>query len=135
MKRAPIALDNDDVIEFVLRKMLERLIQFQIFCPIGCFDGVHAHLLLRCPKRNPKIIMGIAKQYATAQLKAHGKAQGLALGFGEGIWAKNSSVKPITDEGHYKNSYGYIHKHSRRGAVVMIRDPDTTQLLRMQPTS
>src|SRR5262245_43472706 len=67
MKREPVKINSAPICDFVLRCLLDRLRQFQIHVAIGCFDGIHAHALMQCPKHNPRIVFGIAKQYATAQ--------------------------------------------------------------------
>jgi hypothetical protein len=118
MKRDTVRLDDLDVIEFVLLAVIDRLIERKISTRIGCFDGVHLHLLVQCPNGDPKIVVGIAKQYATAQMKAHGLAVGFGLKIGEGIWAKGSHAKPITNAGHLDRATGYIHDHIDRRAVV-----------------
>ena len=123
MKRDPVTIDDDPVVRFVLKRLFERLQEFSIPVAIGAFDGVHAHILAQCPKRNPKIVIGIAKQYATAQLKSQGKALGfpeLDLKPGEGIWATGSHPKPIGDEFHFDRAFDYIHDHHKRGASVII---------------
>lgn len=127
MKRDRVVLDEREVIEFVLKALLDRFEQFDIPVAIGSFDGVHAHLLIQCPEHNPRIVVGIAKQYATAQLKARIKAHGFAVGplnlkEGEGIWGKRSHPEPITESSHFKNTFGYIQKHQRRGAIVIVPD-------------
>src|SRR5438094_6718364 len=76
MTHDPIKIDHDTVSEFVLKSMLERLRQFKIRIAIGCFDGIHAHILSQCVDHKPRIALGIAKQYATAQLKAHLETHG-----------------------------------------------------------
>jgi hypothetical protein len=65
-------------------------------------------------------MIGIAKQYATAQLKAHGLAVGFNLKEGEGLWSKGSHPEPITGPEHFQKAYDYIHDHGDRGAVVLI---------------
>ena len=74
MKRDPIKIDDQPIIRFVLERLLERLEEFNIPVAIGAFDGIHAHVLARCIKHNPKIVIGIAKQYASAQLKSQGRS-------------------------------------------------------------
>src|SRR5438874_5449900 len=100
MKRDAVKIDEDKIIEFVLRALVNRLTEFQIPVAVSAFDGIHAHILAQCTKHNPKIVIGIAKQYATAQLKSQGPALGfsnLNLKIGEGIWARGSHPKPIDD--------------------------------------
>jgi len=118
MKRDPVTIDDAAIIDFVLLAVVDRLLQRNIPTRIACFDGVHLHVLTQCLKVNPKIEVGIAKQYATAQLKAHGLAVGLNLQLGEGIWAKRSHPTPIDGPEHYDRATDYIYKHIARGAAV-----------------
>ena len=141
MKRDPVKIDREDVIDFILRCMIDRLTQFQTPIAIAEFDGVHFHGLIQCVDHDPKIKLGIAKQYATAQLKkhiealgiqhekAHGSAVGLcdALGgfgevnlkLGEGLWGRGSHPTSIEDANHWCKTYGYIFDHAERGAIVI----------------
>ena len=125
MKRDPVKVARE-LQHFVLVAMLDRLWELSIRTPIASFDGIHMHGLLRCPDHNPRIVLGIAKQYATAKLKAHGSAMGLDLNLkdGEGIWGKRSHPKPVSDPEHYDNTFSYIDKHAQRGATV-IREDDS----------
>jgi hypothetical protein len=124
MKRDAVEIDDRAIIEYVLRALLDRLQEYHTPVAIGSFDGVHAHLLMQCLTRPPRILVGIAKQYATAQLKAHGSAVGFDLNLqeGEGIWGKRSHPVPITDPDHYGNAFDYIRKHERKGAIVITPD-------------
>ena len=122
MKRDPVRIQRD-IRECVLQKMIVRLHEFHCPTSIGSLDGIHAHLLSQCNDRNPRIMIGIAKQYATAQLKAHGLAVGLNLQLGEGLWSKGSHPEPIEDERHFDNVHRYIADHANRGAVVIVPDP------------
>jgi hypothetical protein len=123
MKRDPVALSRD-LRTFILIVMLARLEEFQVPCTIASLDGVHGHFLAQCTKHNPRIIIGIAKQYATAQVKAHGLAVGMNLKPGEGLWSKGSSCKPIASPDHYLSTTNYIEGHGKKGAVVLIPAPD-----------
>ena len=149
MKRDPVKIDDAPICKFILERLFERFQQFNIPVPIACFDGIHAHALMQCRDHNPRIVMGIAKQYATAQLKrrwnayveardallkAHGSAVGsenlpdltlfdgftLSLKDGEGLWGKGSHPEPIDDAHHYHKTFDYIRNHDRRGAVVLV---------------
>src|SRR5215213_6049979 len=55
MKRDKVVIDREEIVEFVLEKMLERFDQFKVQCPVASFDGIHFHGLLRCPANDPKI--------------------------------------------------------------------------------
>jgi hypothetical protein len=97
MKRDPVKIDHLPICTFVVQCLVDRLQDFNIPVPVACFDGVHAHALIQRRDHNPRIVMGIAKQYATAQLKKRWssyvearnallnadptKAHGLAVGF------------------------------------------------------
>src|SRR5262245_52833120 len=107
MKREPVRIDENRLCEFVLEALIERLCGYHVHVAIGSFDGVHVHLLVQCRVNKPRIVLGIAKQYATAQLKAHGLALGLDLNRGEGLWGKRSHPKPIVDEWHYHRTFDY----------------------------
>ena len=151
MKRDPVKLDDAPICTFVLERFVERLQEFHIPVPVACFDGIHAHALVQCREHNPRIVVGIAKQYATAQLKrrwnayleardallkAHGSAVGfenlpdfalfdgftLALKDSEGLWGKGSHPEPIESARHYDKTFDYIRNHERRGAVVIIAE-------------
>jgi hypothetical protein len=119
MKRDSVTIDERAITEFVLRTMADRLHQLNIPCPIASFDGMHAHMLIQCVKHNPRVILGIAKQYATAQLKAHRLAVGLNLQLGQGIWGKRSHPTPIGDSRHFQNVRKYIRDHALQGAFVL----------------
>ena len=73
MKRDPVQLERG-LRSFVLQMIVERLMVRGSDVQIGSLDGIHLHVLHRCHERNPRIELGIAKQYATAQLKARGFA-------------------------------------------------------------
>lgn len=117
MKRYPVRL-GDELRQFVLDRVVWRLLALDIPVAVGSLDGIHLHVLLQCSKRNPRIALGIAKQYATAQLKAHGFAVGLGLREGDGIWQKGSHPEPITCSRHYSRTLGYIADHRDKGAMI-----------------
>src|SRR5439155_1162036 len=109
--------------EFVLDAMVRRFHEFQIEVADASLDAIHFHGLLRCVKHNPKIVVGIAKQYATAQVKAQGFALGLKVG--EGLWGKGSHADPIAGARHWNKTFDYIEDHELRGAVIWVRDRAT----------
>src|SRR5256885_771098 len=45
MKRDSVKINHTVICKFVLKSMLHRLQQFKIPVAIGCFDGIHAHIL------------------------------------------------------------------------------------------
>jgi hypothetical protein len=69
MKRDPVKIDHLPICMFIVQCLVDRLQEFNIPVPSACFDGIHAHALIQCRDHNPRIVFGIAKQYATAQLK------------------------------------------------------------------
>ena len=73
MKRDPVRIERE-LRQFVLDAVIIRLHEFKIETQAGSLDSNHLHLLIRCPEQNPRIIVGIAKQFATAQVKAQGLA-------------------------------------------------------------
>jgi hypothetical protein len=117
MTRDPVRIGRE-LRQFVLDMVIERLLSRDNDVDIGCFDGIHLHALARCVHHNPRIELGIAKQYATAQMKAHGFAVGLDLQKGEGIWGKGSRPEPISNPRHFDKAHGYIHDHLDRGAAI-----------------
>src|SRR4051812_18237278 len=117
MTRDPVRIERD-LRHFVLDKIVERLVQNELETAIASLDSTHLHVLVRCPNHDPRIQIGIAKQYATAQTKAHGLAVGLNLHLGQGLWAKRSHPNPITSSFHHAKTLNYIRDHAQRGAVV-----------------
>ena len=117
MKRDPVRIQRE-YLQFVLDMVVQRLLSRDNEVEIASQDPIHFHGLVRCYKNNPRIELGIAKQYATAQLKAHGFAMGLRLAVGEGIWGPGSHPEPITCERHFFKTRDYIHDHADRGAVL-----------------
>ena len=124
MKRDPVRIDRE-LRQFVVDAIVARLIECRVETQIVSLDSNHLHALIRCPARDPRIVLGIAKQYATAQLKAHGLAVGLGLNLGEGqgLWAKRSHPEPIKNPQHFQKATDYIRDHAARGAVVWEPDP------------
>ena len=117
MKRDPVKLALE-IRAFVVQMIVERLMSRGQDVQIASLDAVQLNVLHRCWKRNPKIEVGIAKQYATAQLKAQGLALGLNLELGEGIWAVGSHPEPITDRYHFHRAIKYIRDHVDKGAAI-----------------
>ena len=133
MKREKVEIDDEAIIEFILRSVVERFEERKIKLRIAAFDGVHLHALIQCPDNNPKIEVGIAKQYSTAQLKAHGLAVGLKLKQGQGIWAKNNAPRPIESYHHYTKAADYIRDHRQQGATVYEPQEYTNPLKDFDP--
>ena len=117
MKRDPLRIEHE-CLQFVLDMMVERLLSRDNDVDVASQDPIHFHGLVRCVNHNPRIELGIAKQYATAQLKAHGFAMGLRIAIGQGIWGKRFHPEPITCERHFHKAHDYIRDHAERGAVV-----------------
>ncbi len=117
MKCDPVRIKKD-LCQFVLDRVIERLLLRDNEVERGCFDGVHLHVLARCCKHNPKIELESAKQFATAQLKAQGFALGIDLERGDGIWQVGSRAEPVANEHHFKKTRSYIESHASRGAAI-----------------
>jgi hypothetical protein len=122
MKRDPVRIERE-YLQFVLDMVVQRLLSRDNDIDIASQDPIHFHGLVRCYNHNPRIELGIAKQYATAQLKAHGFAVGLNLQIGEGIWGKGSHPESITSARHFNKTHDYIHDHVDRGAVIYEPSP------------
>jgi hypothetical protein len=112
----------------LLETLLSRLRQLKTPVAAAAFDGVHGHLLLRCKEGRPRILVGIAKQYASAQFNAklnkthRGNESDLVSRASRGVWAKRSHVTPIADQRHFGAVKNYIARHSTRGAVMYIAE-------------
>jgi hypothetical protein len=117
MKRDPVRIKKD-LCQFVLDRVIERLLTRDSEVARGCFDGVHLHVLVRCYEHNPKVALGSAKQFATAQLKAQGFALGIDLENGDEIWQVGSRAEPIVNQNHFTKTQNYIEDHAERGAVI-----------------
>lgn len=122
MKRDPVRIDLE-LRQFLLDAIVARFIERRVETRIISLDSNHLHTLIRCPGHDPRIVLGIAKQYATARLKAHGLAVGLNLEEGQGLWAKRSHPEPIKNPAHFQKATEYIHDHLSRGAVIWEPDP------------
>lgn len=74
---------------------------------------------------DPRIVLGIAKLYATAQLKAHGLAVGLGLNLeeGQGLWTKRSRPEPIKNPEHLVKATDHIRDYVCRGAIIWEPNP------------
>lgn len=126
MKRDPVRIVRElrqFVVDAIVARLIERNIERNIETRIVSLDSNHLHVLIRCPDRDPRIVLGISKQYATAQLKAHGLAVGLNLQEGQGLWAKRSHPEPIKDAQHFRKATDYIRDHASRGAIIWEPDP------------
>jgi len=119
MKRDPVRIERE-LRQFILDAFVEKLLHNKIETSIASLDSTHLHVLIQCPDHDPRIQVGIAKQYATAQLKAHGLAVGLNLTPAQGLWQKRSHPEPITSPFHFNRSLDYIHQHSNRAAAIWL---------------
>jgi hypothetical protein len=126
MRRDVPKLHSVQARRFLLEALLSRLRQLKTPVAAAAFDGVHGHLLLKCTEGRPRILVGIAKQFASAQFNANlkmandGDDSDLAPQANHRVWAKRSHVTPIADERHFGAVKNYIARHSARGAVVHI---------------
>lgn len=122
MRRSPVRIGRE-LRQLVVDAVAARLTERHVETRIVSLDSTHLHALIRCPAHDPRIVLGIAKQYATAQLKARGSVTGLNLARGDGLRAKGSHASPIQSLRHLENATAYIRGHISHGAV--IREPDS----------
>jgi hypothetical protein len=89
MRRPPVEVHRR-FRDIVLEAVIERLVEHRAEPLVAAFDGVHLHLVGWFPRRSPRLMMGIAKQFATRCLKATCVERRFDLGLrlGEGIWGK-----------------------------------------------
>ena len=117
MKREPVHLDRaqrqralDEVVASLQRRRFEL--------EVVSVDAIHLHGLVRCPDRDPKRWVGIAKKESSHYCKQTGHApEG-------GIWAKGCKCLPVRGQSHWYNVRKYIRDHRLKGAVVWLYVPD-----------
>lgn len=121
MKRDPVSVDRD-LRGVVLEAVVARLIEFGCEPIVASMGAKHVHVLARFERHDPRIKVGIAKQFATKTLKAHCSAVGFDLGLkeGEGIWGKRTRAEPIKNRPHQVETVPYIAGHELDGAYVWI---------------
>src|SRR3954447_20027182 len=76
MQRDPVRIEME-LRQFVVDHVVKRLIDRYNPVDIASFDAIHLHVLVRCDSDNPRVELGAAKQFATAQLKANDLATSL----------------------------------------------------------
>ena len=77
----------------------------------------HVHLLAQCPKKNPKVVTGKAKNNVWMKLVNGGdklKAKANVRPF----WALGSHAEPIADRSHQVEVFWYVIDHRKKGAWV-----------------
>lgn len=72
---------------------------------------MHVHMLAELPngRERARHEVGIAKKAATQAISHIVAGQ---------IWAKGCGLKPVRDEDHHRNTFGYIQRHTDEGAFV-----------------
>ena len=82
--------------------------------------GEHLHLLIQCPKKNPKVVVGKVKNHiwmhlinGGPMLKPRNPENPPAP-----LWAVESHPKPVKDKAHGTNVVAYILDHEEEGAWV-----------------
>ena len=73
--------------------------------------GMHVHMLVELPNilQEAKDAIGYVKVSASMRLKENMPGK---------IWSRGGGFKPIRDEEHQRNTYGYILRHRDEGACV-----------------
>lgn len=99
-------------------KIVEILIERKHRVIVASVGGMHVHALAELP--NDRVTarreVGVAKKAAS---------QAIAKTLPGRIWAKGCGLKPIGDEEHHRNTFGYIERHVEEGAFVWtFRDAD-----------
>jgi REP element-mobilizing transposase RayT len=83
--------------------------------------GMHVHMLVELPDvlQDAKDSIGFVKVSASMRLKTTLPGK---------IWARGGGFKPIRDEEHHRNTYGYILKHrDDRAWVWTFRDAEDVE--------
>lgn len=75
----------------------------------------HIHLLVKCPRDNPKLVIGKAKHNVTRNLRIQGL---IDLPEGARLWAVGSHPKPVRNRAHQIHTHHYILDHKKEGAWV-----------------
>ncbi|MBX2850967.1 MAG: hypothetical protein KTR15_04380 [Phycisphaeraceae bacterium] len=102
----------------VAQKIVETLSNRKHRVLIVSVGGMHVHLLSELPsdREEARHEIGIAKKSASQAINH--------LPTGR-IWAKGCGLKPIRDEEHQRNTFGYIQRHAEKGAFIWsFRDDD-----------
>jgi len=109
LKSAPVILTQPQrvIVGDTLRRRLEELNS-----TVACFtiSGQHAHVLVKLPPSETRILIGEAKKTAWFAMRE--------AGFPERLWAKRPKCDPVKDRRHQLNVYHYILRHEAEGAYV-----------------
>ncbi|HEX8339757.1 MAG TPA: hypothetical protein VF624_02505, partial [Tepidisphaeraceae bacterium] len=121
MTRDPVKIEAE-LRRVVVEAFVARLTEFQVQVLVASMGAKHLHVLAKFPEHDPRIKIGIAKQFATKALKAHCSAVGIDLGIktGDGIWGKRSHAEPVRDRKHQVSTVPYIVGHADEGAAVWL---------------
>ncbi len=95
-----------------VRKM--KALGFRIIACAVCGQHLHALVELVSDYHERRKVIGKCKQ------KASHAVRDVLPGT---IWAGGGEFKPIKDEGHFQNAYGYIRTKQEPGAVVWSHNP------------
>ncbi len=82
--------------------------------------ATHVHALAELPRDTPKAEVGTVKRVASLALR--GSMPGR-------VWSEGCTIKPIRDDGHQREVYGYIRRHASEGAwawtfrEAVVNDP------------
>ena len=75
----------------------------------------HTHVLINCPRDNPKAVIGKAKTNVWMQLVNGGEKLKTSTD-ARPLWAVGSHAEPITEKDHFINAFWYILEHRLEGA-------------------
>jgi hypothetical protein len=117
MKREPVHLDREQR-QRALDEVVASFQRRRFKLGVVSVDAIHLHGLVRCPDRDPKRWIGIAKKESSHYCKETGHAP---VG---GIWATGSKCLPVRDQKHWYNVRKYIRDHRLKGAVVWLYVPE-----------
>ena len=91
--------------------VLGNLKKHQRKCLVIAAGGMHVHTLveLSANSKEAKQAIGYAKLSASMSLNPQIPGR---------VWARGCNVRPIRDEEHHRNTFGYIERHREEGAWV-----------------
>jgi hypothetical protein len=117
LKREPVFLQTMTQRRRVLDEFIASLHRRQIPIAIGAVGRVHFHHLIQVFDLDPRKWIGLAKKESSHHCKQTGDAP---VG---GLWGDYCECKPIADESHWHNAFGYIGDHGKRGSGVYVPAP------------
>jgi hypothetical protein len=89
--------------------------QIEVLC-LGV-AATHLHLLARCPRNDPKNVIGKAKNHVWMQLVNGGDRLKARMNVAP-FWAVGSHAEPVTCRKHQVDIFWYILRHREQGAWV-----------------